>query len=567
MKSIYGFLTMKWFFNLKTTWKLVIIISVVSLAGIGSGMYSYVVMNTMNQQTGKVFFNNIQGISEVYMMRLDMAEVRYNYWLVINYGDFKGIGQIKDRVPRIGSQVKSMQKFPVESVAFLAEDWVPFEERFNELVKDPQTFVEKNPRAFLTAYATLESDLNIIEQDLQKLAVHTKKEMAATASSSAKTIGVWVILFLLIAGAMGYVTIRSISVPLRHLRHAMLGLASGDLQMPKLPPATMDEIGETSKAYEESVQQLRHMLSNVSEVTSSLTTIVSELSPQIAATGAAADAVSQTMNELARGTQEQARAADEVASTIHSVVEQIDRAGTKTKVIAEYSTTVIAEARQGEEDTQTILRHINDLSNASNRATSVIQKLQERSLQIESIVGKIREITEQTQLLALNASIEAARAGEYGRGFGVVALEVGKLAEKSAQAVHDVEAVLGNIQSMVSNAVEVMEEGVEQANEGRKVITETSERFNQIFASINKVAAEIQAVALETAGLSTANKRVLEEIDTIAAISEQTAANTEEVMATVENQASSVTLVAQGMKRLKECSKELDESVDRFHLS
>lgn len=568
MKKLIAVIKFSWFYNLKTTWKLTIILGILSLAGIGVGIYSSIAINTLGKETNSLFFTNVQAIMEVNYTKLDINEMQYNLTNIVTRGDTKAVGMVERNLPRLDTRVDTLKKrAKVDSAEYFAETWEEVKPRLESFCKNPEPYVgTPQGRSLSQSVLKLWQDVLLVETDLQTVGVNELKTAIVTAQKKSVATRNIVLIMLVVAFSLGFITIRSISQPLYHLRKAMLGLAEGNLQMPTMPSATQDDIGETAKAYEDSVNKLRDMISRVSEVTSSLTTIVSELSPQIAATGAAADIVSQTMNELARGTQEQARAADEVASTIHSVVEQIDRTGQKTKVIAEYSTTVIAEARQGEEDTQTILRHINDLSDSSNKATTVIQSLQERSVQIETIVGKIREITEQTQLLALNASIEAARAGEYGRGFGVVAHEVGKLAEKSAQSVHDVEDVLGSIQEMVLNAVQVMEESVNQASQGRRVITETSERFNQIFASINKVAAEIQTVAIETSNLSQANQRVLEEIDTIAAISEQTAANTEEVMATVENQAGSVTQVAEAMKKLNDCSQELDVSVNRFYL-
>lgn len=566
MKALFKF---RWFYNLKTMWKLIMIIGILLLAQVIAGFFSFFSMKGLGEETKKVFFQNVQSMKAISYARLDLAEMQYNLFNIVNRGEVSAALLLKNRIDRMDGHIKSLKSSMGKeySVMDLEEEWASKRERFLDLAKNPQAYVgDVKGRQLLQSLTSITSKTNVIEDDSRLAGLQSSQDTIEKAAGRSKIITLMMLITFVFVFALGFLTIQAISNPLLKLRQAMIGLSKGNLQMPKLPETSRDEIGETAKAYEESVKQLRQMISGVSEVTSSLTTIVSDISPQIAAAGAAADMVSQTMNELAKGTQEQARAADEVANTIHGVVEQIDRAGNKTRVIADYSTTVIAEAKQGEEDTQAILKHINDLATASDKATLVIQDLQHHSHQIEEIIGKIREITEQTQLLALNASIEAARAGEYGRGFGVVAHEVGKLAQKSSQAVQDVEQVLGNIQNLVTNAVQVMEEGVVKANEGRKMIGETSERFNQIFASINKVAVEIQSVAKETANLSHANQKVLEEIDTIAAISEQTAANTEEVMATVENQANSVGKVAKGMRRLTDFSDDLGQSVSKFRL-
>jgi methyl-accepting chemotaxis protein len=377
-------------------------------------------------------------------------------------------------------------------------------------------------------------------------------------------LGIFTLISLLLSGFFSFITIGAIVNPLVRLKTAMVNLAEGDLILPEMPFIFKDEIGETTIAYQDSVKRLREMILAIRETTGTLTRRINALAPQVSSTGEAASAVSKTMNELARGTQERAKAADDVASVVHEVVQRIDKVNQDTQVIANYSTTVISEAARGEEDTKTIMAHINNLADASEKAGSVIGNLRKHSQEVGDIIGKIREMTEQTQLLALNASIEAARAGEYGKGFAVVAHEVGKLAARSAHSVQEIEDVLGNIQSLIANAVQFMEEGVARANEGRQVITGTSERFSQIFASINKVADQIQEVAKETKSLTQANEKVMEAMDTIAAISEETAASSEEVVATVDTQSSNVSQIADGMKDLNRYFGELGEAVAKF---
>ena len=568
MEWLKNMIRFMWFRNIKITWKLIFIVAVLSLAGIVGGIISAFTLNDLGKRTNSLFFNNMQGVLEVNYTKLDVDEVRYNIYNIVNRGEVSAVPMVKQFIGRMDMHISTLKKkFPTVDIDYLEETWALQKPKMERLLENPDAFVKtQEGRGLNQGVESIWRDLLLLEADAQTIGINDLKKETKVAQDKANMMVIFVIVMLGIALVLGFFTIISISRPLSRLRQSMLALSKGNLKNPELTSNTKDEIGETTAAYEASIRQLREMIGRVSEVTTSLTDIVGELTPQIASAGSAAEVVTQTMNELSKGTQEQARAADEVANTIHLIVDQIERVNRETQVIADYSTTVIAEAKQGEEDTQEIMTQVTDLANASNKATGVIQNLHQYSQEIEEIVGKIREITEQTQLLALNASIEAARAGEYGRGFGVVAHEVGKLAQKSSRSVQDVEQVLGNIRNMVLEAIKVMEEGVSKANEGKRRIVETSERFNQIFASINKVAAEIQVVAGETANLTQANQKVLEEIDTIAAISEETAANTEEVMATVENQANSVNEVANGMRRLNDFSEDLDQSVSRFRL-
>jgi methyl-accepting chemotaxis protein len=202
----------------------------------------------------------------------------------------------------------------------------------------------------------------------------------------------------------------------------------------------------------------------------------------------------------------------------------------------------------------------------SNKTTTVIHSLNSQSEQIGEIISSIQEITEKTKLLALNASIEAARAGEFGKGFSVVAQEVGKLAQMSSESVNNIEQVLNQIRGLITNAADVMKESLERAQEESQVVKATGERFNQIFSSITKIGEEIQVVARETSNLNTANQKVLEAINTIVAISEETAAGSQNVSATTDTQAQNVEHIIKEMHELNSVSQELGNTVARFKL-
>lgn len=578
MKWIQGFLKkvsgvlgilLHWFNSMKTSQKLILIIGILVFSSVFTGVFSYARINSINEQNKKVLISNVTGLVTVSRMRTDITTLKYNLMDVIDKGVVDRIPLVMDRVNMIDGQMSTLKKSfgDMDAVDSASGRWEALKKNLGELKNNPKDYIG-TPKGKITynIVVSTEGDLKAVDDALQTFGTDSINKTQASAQSGGIIIAFCVFLSLIIALVLGFWTIQSISVPLQKLRVAIVRLSDGNLQLPELPTTTRDEIGETAKAYEDSVIKLRSMLTEVYQVTNILTNLMAKVFPQVKAAGAASESVSLTMNELARGTQEQARAADDVASTIHEVVRKVERVNQETQVIAEYSTTVIAEAKQGQDDSKTILKHINDLADASSRASTVIQDLTQHSAEISEIIGKIQEITEQTQLLSLNAAIEAARAGEYGRGFAVVAQEVGKLAQKSAQSVHEIERVLGRIQKLISSAAQVMGESVEKAKEGRKVISGTSERFNQIFSSINKVAEEIRVVAAETQSLSQSNQKAMEAIDTIAAISEETAASSEEVVATVENQGNSVAEIADGVKQLAEFSENLGQAVSKFKL-
>jgi methyl-accepting chemotaxis protein len=121
--------------------------------------------------------------------------------------------------------------------------------------------------------------------------------------------------------------------------------------------------------------------------------------------------------------------------------------------------------------------------------------LAKRSSEIRSISASIREIADQTNLLALNAAIEAARAGEQGRGFAVVADEVRKLAEKTTSATQEIEVLLGQVHLRIEQAVTKSGESLTEMHDAKRLSTETGEALAGIVESVTNVSQEIRNVA------------------------------------------------------------------------
>lgn len=145
-----------------------------------------------------------------------------------------------------------------------------------------------------------------------------------------------------------------------------------------------------------------------------------------------------------------------------------------------------------------------------------VENLSQRTSQIGGIVQLIKEIADQTNLLALNAAIEAARAGEQGRGFAVVADEVRKLAERTTNATSEISTMIGAIQSEISSAVTTMGKGGEQAEEGVAMAHQADEAIDQITASVKRVVEMIQQIAHSTREESEITSTVASRIDHIA---------------------------------------------------
>lgn len=145
-------------------------------------------------------------------------------------------------------------------------------------------------------------------------------------------------------------------------------------------------------------------------------------------------------------------------------------------------------SENGMESANTVITEVGSLTNEVTHASSVIKKLEEDSSNIGTVLVLIRDIAEQTNLLALNAAIEAARAGEHGRGFAVVADEVRILAGKTQQATTEIQSIIEELQQRARNAVQVMQNGQERVDSTQ----EQANKVNDVFQNINHLLADLK---------------------------------------------------------------------------
>jgi methyl-accepting chemotaxis protein len=151
----------------------------------------------------------------------------------------------------------------------------------------------------------------------------------------------------------------------------------------------------------------------------------------------------------------------------------------------------------------------------------VITTLGEQTTRISTIVNVIREVADQTNLLALNAAIEAARAGEQGRGFAVVADEVRKLAERTAAATGEIATMIAAIQGSAQTAVGRMSEAVKEANVGAQLAGDAGNSINAIRDGATRVAAAFQDIANAIAEQSSAGQLIAQQVEQVARASDE----------------------------------------------
>lgn len=371
--------------------------------------------------------------------------------------------------------------------------------------------------------------------------------------------------FTLIAIVFGILFALKIVKDIEKITDVMAIAEKGDLTN-TINIRRSDEIGSLSRSFNNMTKNIKKLIEKGVNLTQQVTSSIASLTTIATETSTASNEIARAIQEIAEGAGTQAKEATNVSGIVSQFGKKIESIVFSIDQINKLSKDVFNLSEDGFEAVKSLDKATDDTVNITDSMIRTINQLADYSKSIGKIISLLGSISEQTKLLALNASIEAAKAGEAGRGFAVVASEIRKLADMSKESTREVDEIIKKIINQTKEAQEIADKvGLVINNQNTAVETVTG-AFGKIKSAVEELFEKIENINKLVLSIDNEKTAIIESVENISAISQETAASTQEVSASTEEQLAAIEELKSMIERLNILAQDLYQAMQVFRV-
>ena len=521
-------------------------------------------LNPINQELLQAISNMVlsetteDASAERKQLLLILEDMRYSWASVINnariyliYGNDEILTNIKLYTEKTGKLINQAKDFS-DKLTFEQEELLPVVDelrekwlaKFDELLKLHQGEMARTDAYLIRTeigplLTEIDDELNSLLQEYRNIMLDTNNELIHQASKTNNLVGLLFITGSLLLIAISWLMVRVISNPLKEAVVAMDDIAQGEGDLTRqLHEQGRDEISSLGAGFNQFVEKIRIILKEVSSTTDNLSSSARQMTEMTEDT-------STTIQKQRLETEHIASSITEMSITAQEVLRH-------AVSVSDANQNADHETNEGRKIVNRAIESVQTLENETQSLSEMMQKLGGEIKDIGTVLDVIQNITEQTNLLALNAAIEAARAGEQGRGFAVVADEVRTLAQRTTDSTHEIHAIIESIQSDTKLVLE-------NASQNQVIAKSTTELAMKAGNSLDEIATAVSDATDKAMQIATITQQQ-------SAVADEISRNVENITVLADHTSQVANQVSAGSQEQQNLSENLRQLVARFKI-
>ncbi|WP_315081561.1 methyl-accepting chemotaxis protein [uncultured Clostridium sp.] len=358
---------------------------------------------------------------------------------------------------------------------------------------------------------------------------------------------------------------KKIGGNIKKIREGLDKAANGDFRE-EISVDSNDEFLVLAQSFNDMKNNVYELIKDVDNSSNNVNTTAINLANMSEEVSASMLQVSETINEISRGTMESSSSLEDVSGKVENLSKQIDNISKITNNVNEMAMTTDNLSKQGIATVETVIQKSYETKISTEEVKNVVTEVSNSVIKIGAMNETISQITEQTNLLALNAAIEAARAGESGRGFAVVAEEIRKLAEQTSGSAKQIDEIIKDIKDKSILAAKTVSKTSDTVKGQEEAVQASQGIFTDILAAVENLSDSVKEIYDGVGYINTMKNGVVDQVQNLSAILEETAAGSEEVAASAEEVTRATDEFVENSNNLKDLSNNLKEKLDKFEL-